>query len=75
MKVRFWKAPIRANTMVMGVVLPEPALDFLTSQAAGRGVFLFPQNLHIGTAIEQILPISLFSEDWESNNRPVWLAP
>jgi hypothetical protein len=37
------------------------------------GVFLVPQSLEIGAAIEELLLIWLASEAWEWENRLEWL--
>jgi hypothetical protein len=51
-------------------------VHFRAFRDAGRnssGVFLIPQRLDVGTAIEELLLMWLASEAWEWENRLEWL--
>ena len=115
MKARFLADADLHRAIVTGVIRREPAIDFLTAQAAGLrrvkdpqvlvlaaeqqrvlvshdvgtmprhfrgfketgnsspGVFLIPQSLEIGRAIDELLLIWLASEASEWENRLEWL--
>lgn len=51
----------------------RPISRFLSRWKTQRGVFLIPQSLDIGIAIEELLLIWLASEAFEWENRLEWL--
>lgn len=115
MKVRFLADADLNRAIVTGVLRREPAVDFLSAQAAGlrgmldpevlalaagqqrilvshdagtmprhfrefgaagnhsSGVFLIPQSVEVGVAIEELLLIWLVSDALDWNDQLVWL--
>ncbi len=53
--------------------MPKHFREFAKSGEHGAGVFLVPQSLDVGTAIEELLLIWVASEASEWGNRLAWL--
>lgn len=53
--------------------MPSQFRAFRSAAKASAGVFLVPQSLDVGRAIEELLLIWMASEAAEWNNRLVWL--